>query len=261
MIWVFVLLTIVLIILFAIITPFGKIVKQFDYGSCCVTGMRGSGKDMLVSNVVARRDLPYVSNVEYKYSSKCYEFYPFEYDKINVNNRFENFVSGKVNNYIYPYPDGTDIYISDVGVYLPSQYCNELNKVYPSLPVFVALSRHLGLSNMHFNVQNLNRAWDKIREMSETYYYCRSCKVLFGKIVIQKITEYDKAQSCQDRVKPCKISVPLFANRQTKEQIKMYREKFFNQYGKVKNHILVYVNKSSYDTRHFKKVLGGDVLE
>lgn len=65
--------------------------------------------------------------------------------------------------YEYPYPDGTDIYIADAGIYFPSQFCNELNRDYKYFPTFMALTRHLGEANVHFNVQNLNRVWDKIR--------------------------------------------------------------------------------------------------
>lgn len=235
---------------------FKNVVKLFKKGSVCVTGQRGSGKDMLMANVVTRRKKGYVSNIDYGGM-----YYPFEYEKIDTGNTFHNFIEGDIKPYVFPYPDKTDFYLSDLGCYFPSQYCNELNRRYPNLPIFCALSRHLGLSNVHFNVQNLNRAWDKFRELSETYIYCRKCICLFGLITYQKITIYDKASSCQDRVKPCRITVPFLARKQVKQEARMYREKFFNQYGNVKTVRLLYINKSSYDTRHFKKLLGGDYID
>lgn len=246
---------IVSLILLGLHSNFRACIRDFKRGSVCVTGMRGSGKDMLMSNIVSHRKEPYVSNIEYVYKHNDYCYYPFEYDKINLNNTYDNFINGNINKYVFPYPDGTDIYISDLGVYFPSQYCNELNKKYSSLPTFGALSRHLGLSNLHLNVQNLNRAFDKLRELSDTYYYCRECKVFFGKLVFQKITVYDKASSCIERVKPCRITVPLFAKKEVKENARMYREKFYNQYGLVKSRTMFYINRSKYDTRVFKKML------
>ena len=37
---------------------------------------------------------------------------------------------------MHPYPDGTDIYLSDAGIYFPSQFCSELNREYPFMAVF-----------------------------------------------------------------------------------------------------------------------------
>lgn len=229
-----------------------KIIKLFKYGNVCVVGMRGRGKDLLFSNVIARRKIPYVSNVEYSGA----EYIPFELEKINCgNNTYKNFLSGKIYPYTFPYKDGTDVYISDVGIYFPSQYCNELNRDYKQIPVFMALSRHLGKANVHINVQALNRAWDKLREQSDTYILCKWCKVLFGKIVIQKVIIYDKYESCLTRQPPFRVSLPLTANKQMKLQAQLEKERYECQHGKIKSGILLYINKSKYDNRIFKKIL------
>lgn len=208
-----------------------KVCRLFKRGSVCVTGMRGSGKDMLTANVIARRKADYVSNVDYKIKKGFYQ--EFDYDKINLNgNTYDDLLHKRVKPYSYPYINGSDIYLSDTGVYFPSQYCNELNKKYPSLPLFFALSRQLGDCNVHVNVQNLGRVWDKLREQSDIYIRCRYCLYLFG-FVVQGITLYDKAQSCQDRVKPCRLQSPLF-NKQSKTMIRMYRDNHFNTHGMVK---------------------------
>lgn len=130
-----------------------------------------------------------------------------------------------------------------------------MNKKYPYLPSYVALSRQISRNNIHFNVQNLNRAWDKFREQSDTYIKCNWCKVLFGKIVIQSVTVYDKAESCQARVRPCRVSVPLLCGGERRTQIEMYRDNFFNQHGEVKDMLLIYWNKSKHDTYLFEKKL------
>lgn len=228
-----------------------KIIKLFKSGNVCVTGLRGRGKDMLLSNVVLRRKLPYVSNVDYGA-----DYYAFNYSKIAVGNTYKNFITGHINRYVFPYPDKTDFYISDAGIYFPSQYCNELNKLYPDMPVFQALTRHLGDCNFHFNVQNLNRVWDKIREQSDIYILCRKCIYIpLLKIVIQKVTIYDRVESCLQRLKPFKLPIPLLATRQTKQQAKIAIATYEANHGSIKNRWLIYRNKSKYDTRLFKGVL------
>lgn len=234
--------------------------KYFERGNVCVTGLRGCGKDMLIANVVVRRKLPYVSNVDYTNDER---YNPFDYNTLKVPNNYKNFIEGHINPYVYPYPESTDVYISDVGVYFPSQYCNELNRDYKELPVLMALSRQLGDFNVHINVQNLNRAWDKLREQSDTYISCLWCKVLFGgRLVIQKIRIYEKYQSCVDRVKPCKIHVPLRIRAdEAKAIIQTHKDSHENAYGKIIDRILIYRNKSPYDTRIFKSILQGGSTE
>lgn len=233
-----------------------KVIKLFEEGSVNVNGKRGSGKDLLMSNIVARRKLPYVGTVPYGG-----EYYPFEYDKIALSgNTYKNLISGKITDYKYPYPDKTDIYLSDCGVFFPSQYCGELNRDYPELATFCALSRHLGDCSVHFNTQAPQRPWDKLREQSETYIRCRWAKVIrLGriKVVVQKITLYDKFSSCCDKVEPCRVKIPLLGSKEVKMQARTYVDKFRNQYGNVTSHFLVYLHKSEYDTRYFKTLLEG----
>lgn len=234
---------------------FGYIRKLFKKHSVCVTGMRGSGKDMLLANVLARMpsSTRYASNIDYRVQA---EFLPLELDKLNCGcNTYADFIKGDLKPYSCPYPEDTIVILSDVGVYLPSQYCSELNRHYPYLPTQFALNRQILNAPIHLNVQNLNRCWDKLREMSDVYLYCRWCKV-FGNLVFQYITEYDKASSCIDRVQPCAIKIGLFDSPDVRTSKQLYIDSFRNKYGLVKNHLLIYFNKSNYDTRHFKSLLG-----
>lgn len=160
---------------------------------------------------------------------------------------------GDLKRYVYPYEDNVDVYISDCGIYLPAQYCNELNKKYPYFPTMLGLSRHLGF-RVHSNSQAIGRMWDKLREQSETYILCRKCTVI-GKLVIQTVTLYDKYESAENRIKPCKITVPLSANAEARQSAKQYLDNFENQHGKVQNKLLIYINKSNYNTRIFREML------
>lgn len=229
---------------------FKKIIRLFEDGNVSVCGLRGRGKDLLMSNVVVRRDLEYVSNVDYGS-----QFIEYDYSNFDCGmNTYQNFITGNLLSYRYPYNDGTDVYISDAGVYFPSQYCNQLNRDFPFLPVFMALSRHVGNCNFHFNSQNLNRVWDKIREQSDTYILCRRCLYICG-FVLQLVTIYDKYDSAVNRQKPFSVRLPLFANREMRLRLSIEKQQFEAQHGSIQNGILFYRNCSSYDTRRFKTLL------
>lgn len=229
----------------------------FKKGNVIVTGLRGTGKDMLFGNVIARRKQPYVSNVDY--SCKRSVYLPLRISDLDVPDTCENFIFNHFVEYNYPYPEKVDIYISDGGVYFPSQYQGQLCKEFEGLPYFQALSRHLGNCNFHVNVQNLNRLWDKIREQSDLYIRCISCRVL-GKLVIQKVIYYDKYEACLSRVEPyVHIKAPLTLSSKVRAEYKARDAQLFREFrernGTVKKYTLIYFNKSKYDTRLFKSLL------
>ena len=227
-----------------------KIVRLFEDGNVCVCGLRGRGKDLLMANVATRRKKEYVCNVDY--GGVRHPFVPSDYDC--GKNTYKNFISGKVNKYVYPWPDGTDIYISDAGVYFPSQYCNELNRDFGYFASFMALSRHLGECNVHFNAQNLNRVWDKIREQSDCYIMCNRAIVLFGKIVLQQVTLYELYDSALKRVPPFRLPRP-WLNKDRQFQWEMQKSSYDIAHGSIKRKLLIYWHKSNYNTRFFKEVL------
>lgn len=234
-----------------------KIIKLFDDGNVIVTGLRGRGKDMLFANVIERRKKPYVSNMDYQCRSVDSVYNPLDHSDIDCGkNTYKNFQSGDVNYYEFPYIDGTDVYISDAGIYYPAQFCNELNRDTPYMATFQALSRHLADANFHCNVQNLNRLWDKIREQSDTYIRCCWCKVFFG-FVIQKVITYDKYESCLARVEPFRIPPRAFNTKDGKNLRDIEKARYTQIYGHVVGHILIYRNRTNYNTRVFRDKLKG----
>lgn len=232
-----------------------RILKLYENNSVSICGKKGRGKDMLTANVIARRKRKYyISNVDYKVSNSS--FIRFNPALLRTGNDYKSFISNKTKQYIYPYPDGTDIYISDCGVYFPSQYCSELNRDYKDIPVFMALSRQLGDCYVHTNAQALNRVWDKIREQSDIYISCEWCKVfLRGQLVVQRVRVYERYDSAVSNQPPCRLKVPLFCNNVVRENIRMAREQYQATYGIIKTYTLVYLNRSKYDTRLFKTIL------
>lgn len=228
-----------------------KIAKFFGKYSISVFGAKGTGKDVLFGNVIMRRKLPYVSNTNYGGI-----WYPLDFNKIDCGkNTYKDFIEGTLKKYIFPYEDKTDVYIADAGVYLPSQYCNEINRDYKYISVYEALSRHLGQSKLHVNSQAIGRVYDKIREQQELYIKCLSCTVLFGKIVIQRIRVYEKYSSAAENVIPWRIKLPLLANKEMRLRMDIAKQQYYNSYGDVKEYTLIYWNKSKHDTRAFKEMM------
>ncbi len=244
---------------FCIINP-RKVKRMFEDGNVCVYGLRGRGKDMLMANIVYRRKKAYVANIDYKCSTAPFNAYKLE--DISVPNDYRAFNGEEtLKPYKYPYSDGTDVYFSDAGVHFPAQYCNELNKQYKGVTVFLALSRQVGACNMHLNVQSLNRAWDKLREQCDAYINCRSCNVFAkGKIVIQKVRIYEQYDSAAKCAIPFRLKRPLF-NRQAKMMFDLEKQRYDQTYGRIRCLTLVYINKTNYDTRFFKTLLEGKYEE
>lgn len=72
-----------------------KIVKHFENGNVCVVGLKGTGKDVLFGNVVARRAKPYISNTYYTNG-----LIPFRYEDISVaGNNYKGFIENKLKHY------------------------------------------------------------------------------------------------------------------------------------------------------------------
>lgn len=226
-----------------------KIVKLFREGNVMVYGMRGSGKDVLFGNVVMRRRKSYISNTNYGG-----DFIKFDPAQLDCKNTWRNFMTNKLNHYVYPYPDKVDFYIPDVGVYMPSTYQADLCKEYPHIPVFLALSRHLGECNVHTNCQAIPRIWDKLREQSETYIRCMSCDWLLGFIVIQKIIIYEKYESAVAKVPPFCLKRPLI-NPNRLQLWEIQKMNYQIAHGKVEPRTLIYINLSKHNTRVFKEML------
>lgn len=238
-----------------------KIIKLFEQGNVCVTGLRGSGKDMLMSNVAVRRNIPYISNINYD-SIKQNNYIKLDLKQFDLQNNCVNFIEEKINPYFYKYPDGIDIYLSDASVYFPNYQTLLLNKKYEGFVNFMALSRQVGECNFHINAQNLVRVWEKIPEQSDIYLYCNGVFYLrFFKLVFQKVTIYSKRISCENRIPPLpKPRFSLFSrssiNRQAYE---LQRLSYRAQHGDITTKYLFYFNKSNYDTRLFRKILEGGV--
>lgn len=248
MIWVFLAIAVVFVLV-VLYSKFQKraFVRLFEKGNCIVSGLRGCGKDMAFSIVVNTRKKNYISNIDYSSPKKKFKRFEFDVKVWELSgNTYKDFADGTLKKFVYPYPDDIDYYISDAGVYFPSQYCTELVRCYGGAPFFQALSRHLGDCNVHCNVQNMPRLWDKIREQSDIYIRMDKCKV-FKKIVFIRSYVYEMEESCNARLVP-----PRFGMGKSGKDRRIAWE---SQHGKVRKISFFTRLPYAYDSRRFKKLL------
>lgn len=79
-----------------------RIISMFKKRNVCVFGLRGDGKDMLMSNVIVRRREPYVSNFVYDKSGKYHQ--DLEFSKIDCGqNSWIDLINNDIKYYEFPY--------------------------------------------------------------------------------------------------------------------------------------------------------------
>jgi hypothetical protein len=219
------------------------LVKQFERNNVVVFGKKGAGKDMLFQQIINARNKFHYSNIPFGKKTL-----PIVMNDISLwPNTYEEMINGKITKIKPNLNERFDIYISDAGVMLPSQYDWLLHKKYPSLPLLYALQRHLYASNMHVNVQSLSRVWKPIRELADGYVL--SEKVIWlGSIYIQFITYYDRYESAERTLLPMKRRI-----------VNGMSDAIVDQYiatnGLIKPMYIIGTKKRiQYNTRYFKEV-------
>jgi hypothetical protein len=244
MIWLIIIL-LSLFIFFSIISSnnINYLIKVFKRNNVIVYGKKGSGKDLLFSLIINKRKKLHYSNIKYNNDTML----------INVGdltlypNTFQNVIDGNIEKIDPNLKEKIDIYISDGGIILPSQYDYLLDKKYPSLSIFYALQRHLYNSNIHINTQALTRVYKKVREQADGYIkVLRS--IFIGPIFIQQCIYYDKYESAESSLLP--MPKPLLNNPNTA---------LYNQYNATNGIIkpLIYFGYKKhikYNSRYFHNV-------
>ena len=249
------------------------LVQTFRDGNVITFGKKGGGKDCINNKVINARKEPCYANIPFN-KEYCIER---DIKEFSVEpNTFEDILENKVTTIKKTNKENCDYYISDGGIFLPSQYSNRLIKDYPSLPIYYALSRHLTNSNIHINTQYLGRVWDKLREQSA--YYVRAIKTRkflvfkndtesqgsiknkfkqfitkhFGFLVTEFII-YDNYASAMSELRPYKATGLI-----THSESRANREDFEAKHGSVKRYFIAqFVHNVHYDTRHFHRKFYG----
>lgn len=247
-------LFIILFIIHLVITSTHQLIKKsFKKCNVIVAGKKGSGKDCVFQWVIKKRSKDkynhYWSNISYGYN-----YHHIKLSDISCSpNTFENFINNDVKQCKYCLYEKEDIYISDIGVYLPSQYDSLLHKKYPSLPIYYALSRHLAIHNVHCNVQNIERGWKALREQSDFFMITKKTIKVFGILFTSGIL-YDKYTSALNGLLPFKKS--FFENKETKA----LRLQYESTNGTIKKFLIAQkVKNIKYNTRAFRDIVYADL--
>lgn len=218
---------------------------HFKHCNVLVGGKKGSGKDLLFQWVINKRSEYYYGNISYGGA----------YKKINLHqvscepNDYEHIVNEKIVKQPHYFREKKDIYISDIGVYLPSYMDSKLYSKFPSMPVFYALSRHLYNGNVHCNSQNIERGWKALREQADFYIQVKRTYKIFGLIFITKYYSYDKYESAKQNLLPLKARL---LNKYSKSEVDLYKA----TNGDIrKGYIIQTKRKLFYDTRAMEKIM------
>ena len=224
------------------------ILNAFNNNNVIVYGKKGCGKDLVFNYVINKRKRKCSSNIQFneKYCTvapiKSLELGDINYERLID----DNVIPGKKT-----LKEKEDYYLSDGGIYLPSQYTSYLDKRYKSLPITYALSRHLAQFNVHINTQALIRPWNKLREQADTYIRCvKTYKLPF--FLLTKMYAYDKYESANANLLPFK------ASGLASKQKKALKEQFKATNGLIRTcYILQRKRSIKYDTRALHKVIYG----
>ena len=239
-------LLIYLIIAYRIRKNIKYVINLYRNGNVGANGKRRKGKDLLHQLVIYKRNEPYYSNIDYGYNKlKEIELKELELKGID----YHKFIDGNYEKIDRSFAEKVDIYISDGGNYLPSQYHKKKKKKYPSMPIFLSLQGHLYASNSHFNWNGeATRIWDKVREQMDEYIkVVGSVSIGIGRFIF--VRHYSRVQSFEENKLPFKKN-PLFDSRTNKAM----RNQYEAEYGTIKN-MWLYISykKVKYDTRVFEK--------
>lgn len=245
-----IILVIVLFVLFIVFYKLDKnarfLVKIFRTSNVVVFGKKRKGKDLIFQKVINKRKEKYYANIPYGH-----DYNPISLSDVSVSpNTYEDLINGTITP-ISPNPDRekADIYISDGGVHLPSQYNHILNKKYPSMPLYYSLSGHLYDSNVHVCYNgSISRLWDKLREQADEYIKALGTVHFLG-FFFTKLRYFEQYETAVKNILPMKGS---FFNKETKA----LKKQFDATHGVIKDMWIFQFRKSLYyDTRYFRQLL------
>lgn len=241
-----------------------NMIWHFKHGNVIVGGKKGKGKDLLFNYVIHKRHDYYYSNIDYSLPRKMVnadfktlKVYSAErinkyreiislYDVSVYPNTYNNFVREKYEIVPRRFFDGKDIYISDIGNFLPSYMDSTLYKQFPSMPLLYSLSRHLYANNVHCNTQNIERGWKALREQADFFVIVKRTYKIFG-LLITKCYSYDRYDSAVKGLMPLR-------KRSLNKQSKANYDLYVAQNGDIRKFYVFQKTKNiTYDTRAFEK--------
>ena len=217
---------------------------HFKHCNVIVAGKKGSGKDLLFQGIINKRKKFYYSNISYGGKHKIITLK----DVSVAPNTYLTMVNNDITKVPHTFKEKCDVYISDIGNFLPSYMDSKLYQLFPSMPLYYSLSRHLYNNNVHCNTQNIERGWKALREQADFYVQVKRTYKIFG-LLITKYYSYDRYDSAVKNLLPIKTRM---LNKYSKAEVDLYNA----QNGDIrKGYFFQFKRKIKYDTRAFEKIL------
>lgn len=221
-----------------------KIIRSyFNQLSITVCGKRGTGKDTLFSYITYKTENN--SNIIYNKNTNLIKLNDLMIPGLS-REKLVLGVKGFTNFSKYSHFDN-DTFISDANIYFPNYEDAQLKKEYSSLPISIALWRHLYNGSLHFNCQVNSRLWKLIREQIEDTIMCLGSKrgLLYTKL---KLRYYERPEDAEKGLKP--LEVGFF--KKMNADIKIENSKRWE----IKDYTLLIPNRMvTHDTRYFKNII------
>lgn len=218
---------------------------NFKHCNVIVAGKKRTGKDILFNWVIRKRKDFYYANISYGGKYKIIKLKEVSCEP----NTYYTLINDKVVKTPHMFKEGKDIYISDIGNFLPSYMDSTLYKYFPSMPLFYSLSGHLYANNVHCNTQNIERGWKALREQADFYIQVKRTYKFFGLLFVTKYYSYDRYESARRNLLPMRTRL---MNKYSKAEY----DKFIAENGSIKKgFIFQWRWNIRYDTRAFEKIL------
>lgn len=233
-----------------------------------IGGNRGSGKGVLLQ-IIAKSEKSYFSNVPMGYGYN--HLIPLEYFQSIGDNTIIDAINGtiKIVKKVEKF-EGIKVLFDDTTVYLPNFMDHDLKRTYPSLPLVLAVNRHLYNAPMIISSQTFHRPYKIAREL-QTDFFVKALKTrgwgwfwssipILRKWVKVKYRYYDTEEAALANVLPFKAiggfnemtkQVYLTAGQSTKEVFEATNGIIYESNAWIKK------KNVKYDTRHFHKVFYG----
>jgi len=147
-----------------------KKLLRYVKGNGVIFGNRGSGKGLLLNYLIVNDKTKPYCNVPY--GNRTEDINVGEYFNVLNPNTLNNFIDNNIkiiNKTPFEKYEGRNIYLDDVNIYFPNWADNKLKKEYPSMPVLLAISRHLFNNNMVITTQTAERPYKMLRELQTDY--------------------------------------------------------------------------------------------
>lgn len=166
--WILIILIIIILIITLIsIINNNNFIKQAK-GNGIIYGGRGKGKGLLLNYIIRKDNSKPYCNVKYGDAELLTNIadYLNSIDPLTIN----DFINGTIKHIPKKqYFEGRNIYLDDINVYLPNWSDSELKKKYPSLPLLLAINRHLYNAHCIITTQDRERPYKILKELQSDF--------------------------------------------------------------------------------------------